>query len=618
MTVSRLLPLILVLLGIQLLARSSAMGTEAATPDAQRLLAAASAARTQFRPLSEGDVFRAQARLKHVVDQLQNRLADDGDNGRAWADYLKLNELQAQLRLAQVDPDALEAIYRQFNAGHYGLNRSCFMDVREALLQAIQVVRATKTPELDKAYTKYISALTEYLASYVKGPNTEQAVRIGEAIGWLEGIGQAPNLIAAVREELARPNLFVAVSERLVVAGIEDPVDETAPVRDVILGTDLYGTGRSVGNISASLAPNSSHAVFDITYLGVTNTRNTGYNGPVVIFSKGTTGIGARKRLWLNESGLHAHPARANATTRSDICDIQPQRGGRMVERIAWRKAMEQKHLAEVIASRHATARASRQVDDRADTMIKDVNRGFEHKFRRPTMERNLFPSKLRFTSSEDALRVVWLQATPAQLAAPAGPPPAVKDADFTVRVHESMINNAAQTTLAGLTISDDEFRMAVVELLGRLPEKLDAIPGEEPWGVSFDRAQPIEVHFADGGFQVTIRGRRYFKSGQPHPGMDISASYKFVHDASGFRAVRQGEVEVVPPGLGDDQRVGTRYQIIRTLLVRRFASIFETELRFENLALPGKWSSLNAMSMVQLESNDGWLTVAWKLSEKP
>lgn len=618
MTVNRSFLLILVLVGTPLLARISATGAEAVTPDAERLVAAASAAGTQFRPLSEGDVLRARTRLAHVVNQLERRLADDGDNGRAWAGYLKLNELQAQFRLAQIDPDALEPSYRRFNAGHYGLNRSYFTDVREALLQTIQVVRATKTPDLDKAYGKYVSALTEYLGSYVKGPNAEQAVRIGEAIGWLEGLGQAPDLIAAVREELARPNLFVAMSERLVVAGIEEPVDETAPVRDIILGTDIYGTGRSVGNISASLAPNSNHAVFDITYLGVTKTRNTGYNGPVVIFSDGKTGIGARKRLWLNESGLHSHPARANATTHSDICDIQPKRGSRMVERIAWRKATEQKHLAETIASRHAAERAGRQVDDRANAMIKDVNHNFENRFRRPTMERNLFPSKLRFATAEDSLRVTWLQAAPAQLAAPTEPPPAAKGADLAVRIHESMINNATQTSLAGLTMNDDEFRMAVVELLGRLPEKLNPIPGEEPWGISFDRARPVEVRFADGGFHVTIRGRRYFKSGQPQPGMNVSASYKIVHDDSGFRAVRQGEVEVVPPGLGDDERVGTRYQIIRTLLIRRFAPIFEKEIRFENLALPGKWSSLGAMPMVQLESNDGWLTIAWKLPAKP
>lgn len=618
MTVNRLFSLILVLVGTPLLARHSAMGAEAVAPDAQRLLAAASEAGTQFRPLSDGDVRRARTRLARAVDQLESRLAKDGDNGRAWADYLKLDELQAQLRVARIDPATLEPIYRRFNAGDYGLNRRYFTDVREALLQTIQVVRATESPDLDKAYGKYVSALTEYLGSYVKTPNAEQAVRIGEAIGWLESLGQAPDLIAAVREELARPNLFVSASERLVVAGIEDPVDETAPVRDVILGTDIYGTGRSVGNISVGLVPNSSHAVFDITYLGVTKTRNTGYNGPVVIFSNGKTGIGARKRLWLNELGLHGHPARANATTRSTICDIQPQRGGRMVERIAWRKAAEQKPLAEAIASQHAATRASRQVDDRAGAMIRDVNHGFEHEFRRPAMERDLFPSELQFTTSEDTLRVVWLQAGPTQLAAPDEPLPALEGADLAVRIHESMINNATQTSLAGLTMNDDEFRMAVVELLGRLPEKLNPIPGEEPWGISFHRAQPVEVRFADGGFQITIHGRRYFKGDQPHPGMNVSASYKIVHDDSGFRAVRQGEVEVVPPGLGDDQRVGTRYQIIRTLLMRRFAPLFEKEIRFENLVLPDKWSSLGVLPMVQLESSNGWLTIAWKVPEKP
>ncbi|MDZ7616556.1 MAG: hypothetical protein U1E05_06095 [Patescibacteria group bacterium] len=618
MTANRWGTLFLLFSGIALLSKGDALGGEAAKPDAERLFNAAATAETQFHPLTEKDVLRARMGLAGAVSRLEGRLAADGENGRAWAAYVKLADLQGLLGQSQLEPDALEAIYRRFGAGNYGLNRSYFTEVRDALLQTIQIIRATQTPELDKAYAKYVATLTEYLRSYVKEPSAEQAVRIGEAIGWLEGIGQAPDLIAAVREELARPNLFVTVSDRLVVAGMEEPVDETAPVRDVILGTSIHGVGRSVGNITATLTPNSSHAVFDITYLGVTTTRNTGYNGPVVIVSEGTTGIGATKRLWVNELGLHGHPTRANATTHSTICDIQAQRGGRMVERIAWRKAMEQKHLAEAIASRHAASRAGRQVDDRAAAMIAEVNHDFEHKFRRPATERNLFPSKLAFSTDEDALRVTWRQAAPAQLAAPTEPPAAMDGADLTVRIHESMINNGSQTALAGLTMNDDEFRMAVVELLGRLPEKLNPVPGEEPWGVSFDRAQPVEVRFVDGGVRVTIRGRRYFQGDQPHPGMNVSANYKIVHDESGFRAVRQGEVEVVPPGLGEEQRVGTRYQIIRTLLIRRFTPIFESEIRFEDIALPDKWSKVGAMSMVQLESNDGWLTIAWKLPEKP
>ncbi len=588
---------------------------EAAGPDVQRLLEAAEAAGA-LRPLSEKDLLRAREQLRKATERLEARLAEEGDNGRAWAEYLALDELQEQLEAEAIELSVLEAVYRRFNAGHYGLKRLGFAEVREALLTYTQVARAMETPELRKAYAQYVQTLSTYLRNYAEEPSAEQAVQIGDAIGWLESIGQAPELVAAVREELVRPNLFATVSQRLAAAGIDEPVDETEPVRDVILGTDIYGTGHSVGRVTAGLVPNDHHAVFDITYLGVTQTRNRGYNGPVVIHSRGTTGIGARKRLWLNATGLHSHPARANATTKSHLLDIQPQRGGRLVERIAWRKAFEQKSLAEGIASQHAAARAERRMDSQAVEMLTETNHAFEHEFRKPLVEHNLFPKKLRFGTSDDALRVVWLQAGSAQLAAPGGPPPAVETADLTLRLHESMVNNAAQTKLAGLTLSDTELRHAVEELLGQLPEQLKPVPGDEPWGISFDRARPVEVRFADDGFRVTIRGRRYFQADQPHPGMNVSAGYRIVHDEAGFRAVREGDVEVVPPGLAADERVGTRYQIVRTLLIRRFTPIFRQEFPLEDLELPGRWAEAGAMSVVRFEADGGWLTIAWKLPD--
>jgi len=612
------LPLMFVLFGSPLLVKTCVAEPTRETADAQRLLAAAEAAKQAFRPIAERDLLDARARLAAATDRLADRLAMDGANGQAWAEYLKLDALRGQIRQTEIDLESLETVYRRFNAGHYGLNRVWFTDVRNALLQTVQVARALEMPELEKAYVQYVEALTTYLRRYVQAPHAEQAVQIGEAIGWLESIGQAPDLIAAVREELARPNLFVAASERLVAAGIEEPVEETEPVRDVILGTDLYGTGRSVGEVAVRLVPNEHHAVLDLTYLGVTRTRNTGYNGPVVVFSRGTTGIGARKRLWVNASGLHSHEARANATTRSKLLDIQPQRGSRLIERVAWRRAMEQKPLAEAIASQHAAARAARKMDARAESMLEETNHDFTYRFRRPLYEHNLSPDQLRFGTGDKVLRVVWRHAEPGQLAAPEDPPPAVEKADLSVRLHQSVVNNAARTLLAGITLSDAEFRMAAVELLGRLPERLEAVPGEEPWGISFDRSRPIEVRFAEGGFQVTIRGRKYLQGDQVHPGMNITARYQIVHDASGFRAVRKGDIEVVPPGLADDQRVGTRYQIVRTLLIRRFGPIFEKEFRLEGLELPGKWSKLGALPVVQFKSDGGWLTLVWRVATSP
>ncbi len=611
-----LLPLVWALISNPLLANDLGQPSGVASPDVDHLLEVATTSREAFDPVTEGALVEAGNQLRAAAETLERRLARDGATGEGWAKFLRLGELRDQIRQPEIDLDALEAAYRRLSAGHYGLNHVWFAEVRDALLRYIQVARAIQTPELDKAYVQYVDSLADYLRRYVEQPTAERAVQIGEAIGWLESIGQAPELIEAVREQLARPNFFVAASGRLVGGGVEGPVDETAPVREVILGTDIHGTGHSVGQVSLSLVPNENHAIFDITYLGTTRTRNTGYNGPVVIHSRGKSDIGARKRVWMNERGLHSHPARAKAKTESTILDIQGRRRGGMVERTAWQRAREQQPQADAIASRRAAVRAERRMDGRVGPQLKEANDAIERRFRRPWTDHNVFPAKLRFSTGGDALRVVGLQAGPDQLAALGSPPPVIDGADLAVSVHESAFTNAAQTMLSGLTLHDADLSRMAERFLGQVPEQLEAMPGEEPWAIGFDRTLPVVVRFADGGLRVTLRARRFLEGDQPHPAMNVTAAYRIVHDESGFRAVREGDLEAVPPGWEEGQRLGTRQQIVRTLLVRRFGPMFEEEFRLEALELPEQWEELGALPVAQFDAADGWLTIAWKLPE--
>ena len=128
----------------------------------------------------------------------------------------------------------------------------------------------------------------------------------------------------------------------MVGAGIAGPVDEVAPIRDCILGTDISGTGRTVGQTTVSLFPDADEAVFDIILLAVNNSQSVGRNGPVCVYTTGRTGIGVCKRVWMDADGLSAHPAAANAETHTTISDICAVNGSQLIERIAWRRAGKQ------------------------------------------------------------------------------------------------------------------------------------------------------------------------------------------------------------------------------------------------------------------------------------
>ncbi|MHC4180602.1 MAG: hypothetical protein ACYSWU_24145, partial [Planctomycetota bacterium] len=514
------------------------------------------------------------------------------------------------------DLEVLDAVYRRFTAGHEGLELVWFLDVRDALRRYKEMAPNVGDPAVQARYGKLLDFLAERLGAYAAGPTAEDALLIGQAVRQLEEFRQAPELVAAIRHHYLRPNLLMSVSADVIAAGIEYPVDETAPVREVILGTDIYGTGHTTGRVRAELLAEESRAVIEAVFRGTVKSRNVGYNGPVKIFSNASTRAKARKRLWIDATGLGSRPAVSSAVTKTTITGIQARRGGRCIERLAWKRTCKQKAQAECIAARRAERRLSDQIDQRAEENLSKANRAFTDKFRKPLVDRRLFPQQLRFTTSRTSLQVVSLQADDSQLAAPTAPPELPEGCDLALSLHESAINNLASSALAGMTLRDEGFEAAVVQLLGELPEQLKPDEEQQGWGIAFWRRrdrQPLSVSFAEGGFRVTIRGRRFYRDDESHPGMNVTAIYKIVQTGQEFRAVRQGDLEILPPDFKPGQTLGADKIAIRKLLERRFGKVFKKEIMGEGFVLPGKWSQAGKMSSVHLASEDGWLTIGWK-----
>ena len=96
---------------------------------------------------------------------------------------------------------------------------------------------------------------------------------------------------------------------------------------------------------------------------------------------------------------------------------------------------------------------------------------------------------------------------------------------------------------------------------------------------------------------------------------MNVSAAYKIEESADGFKAVRQGDIEVLPPDFEPGKQIDARRQVIRKLLEKRFAKVFEPEILGKGFELPGKWKAAGWMRPIQAVARDGWLIIAWKRS---
>jgi hypothetical protein len=589
----------------------SAIGEEPVTAkkdSPEAIIAACQEAKSKFRPLTAEDLKLVKTELLEALSRLDARLKSEGPNGEDWRKYLLWETLQKELNQEGTpNRDQLNAVYQRYASGNEGLGFVWFLDVQSTLRRMLMVMGAIDNPQTKTLYEQNLDKLAAQLQAFSAKPTTENTLDVSESVRWLINARQAPELVEAIQQRFSQPNFYAEVSAEFVSAGLGEHVDDTTAICDYILGTDISGSGRTIGQTSAELTPDANHGVIDTLLFATTYSNTVGTHGPVCIYTNGTTHIGACKRLWVNENGIFSYPTVSNAVTQTQINDIQARR--KIIERIAWKKAGQQKASAEFVASQHAQQRVNGRIDDQASKTLDNAQRDYTNKFRRPLTEHKLFPEQLQFSSDKESLQVVSMQIGNSRLAAPA-PPPNADKADMIVRIHESMINNFTLDALGGMTVHEEKLQAAVIDMIGHLPDKLKGDEDQEPWAITFARRQPISVTFADDGFKITIRGSEYFKGDAGYPAMDITAIYKIEKTDKGFKAVRQGDVQIFPPGR---QKVGGREQAIKRLLEKRFSKVFEPEIIGDGFLFTGKLEKVGKMQPVAVQSRDGWLTLAWK-----
>ena len=585
-------------------------------PDAGSLAAACRLAKDAYTPNDEADLVRARSALVSAVERLDARLKAAGPSGDGWREFLRWETMQDQLTGPSApDLSVLESLYSDYGSGHEGLRLVWFDDVRLALKQYVYTARAIGNSELGKRYESLLDELAKRVESYGKTVSSDDAMVIGQAIQWLHDAGQAGWLVRAIRRNSHYPNLFAQASARFIRAAMSRDIDETQPVRDCILGTDIHATAHTVGGLDVELGDAEDRALIHVLMNGSVESDSIGYNGPVRIYNSATTRIDVRKTIMVDAKRIWALSATSNATTSTRIHDIQANKGRQLVEKIAWKRASRQKGQAECIASRHAEERVNRRVDDESDELVGRAEEAFQGKFRIPLIERKLFPEDLRFSSTAAYVSVASVQAGPFDLSAPSEPPALEGEPDVAIRVHESMVHNLTAGALAGMLLEEERVLSMATEMLGSLPEAFEPDENSEPWGITFARHAPIGVSFSDGRFKVTIRGRKFYKDQAEYPGMNISVAYKIEKTDAGYRAVRQGELEIFPPGFvpGSGRRLSAKQQVIRTMLQRQLGKMFDEVLVTEPIKFQGERSDRGALVLAQWKAQDGWLVMGWQ-----
>jgi hypothetical protein len=589
--------------------------------------AAAPTASPQFQPLTEADAQDDLAKVKAAAAALDQRFASAGSSANGWKEYLSWPAFEAELQKAKPDQAALADAYKNLAAGHEGLELKWFADLRTALGNYLFVAGAVGSPDLEAAVKSHLDEISKQVNALGNHPTTEKIRTLADNVLWLEMARRGKVAVDEVKSGFDAPNFQVNIGKELIDMGVGGPVDEVAPIDDYILGTTVHGTGRTVGQTSAALNVDpgtaANFATFDAMLNAVNHSNNVGRNGPVCIYTTGETCLAACKRFWIDAAGVHVYPACATAEAHTNINNIVSIKGRQFVERIAWKRAGKQKGEAEAIASQHAAYKLSGRVNAQADPQIQNANERYQAKVVTPLNERRAFPRQLHFATLANGLEIKGTVGLENQLTAPVGEggaaPALTQPADLSVAIHESMINNLAESVLAGVRLSDDMVQRIATDLTGSVPEKLKPEQNQEPFMIVFPperipRIDPVTVTFADDGFSVTLRGVEFYTGDRQQPGMYITANYKFAKAPEGYKAVRQGDLEIYGFGLKPGaKQLSAKQLATRNVLQKKFGKVFEPEIKFQGFKFAqGKLASAGQFVPKEIISQHGWLVIGY------
>jgi hypothetical protein len=556
-------------------------------------------------------------RIETATDFFRRKTSPE--NNAAWLEYLDLDPLRTSLQADQADPavgrEAVELHDRLVGIAP-GLELTVLRNLRDSLNRLIASLRFRDGDKSIETLARQLGSLAERIGQLDKNPSSDDAAAISAMVEILASAGQATDLITELRNTFGRPNAAILIGEPMVQTVIAQNVNQSRPVNDCILGTRVIGTATLRGTVSANLLPSLGAARIQVSLNGDVVSNNTGYNGPVRLFTTGHGTVHASRTITVNESGLQLEPVSVIAQMQTQINHIEPNRhlGKRLVRRIATKRAAEQKPQADQIANHKFRTQVGQQfaeqTADQGALEIPDFMRDV-----RPVLQRLSLVEPLRIWGSTDS--DMFIDATVRrhdQISTVVTRPRVSGPFAAVVQIHESAINNAAAPVLAGRTINERRLG-ELMEAAGRqLPTAGESDDEEQaPFEITFSRLRPIIFEAREQTIRLGVRGTRFAQgSREIRQPMEITAVYRAEQEIGGPVLLRRvGDVEVSFPG---NRRLTVSQAGMKSTIQKKFSGVFPVLLLDQPLIVP-QTAQLAAIrgKVFQprlVDARDGWLTV--------
>ncbi len=556
---------------------------------------------------------RAKADLIAAKGRLDSYLNTGGaDYAAAWKKFLSWDSLEAELAKSQPDALALGKVLAAFHFNKPGLELPQFTDVRNAL-RRYQVLAVATAENVDFRY-EYESAR----ARCEDSPTRENMYALGRVIGELEITGQIDSHTATeLRRPWSHPNSFIFVSSRVANHFVTRDIKEKEFINATIAGAQTSGWMNADCVLTVESRPNPNEAILELKLSGKTySPHSVSHRGRVTVVGSNSANLVGRTPVILSFDGLKLGQTTAGANVNVQIRDIQME--SQLLERIARRQAEKKLPEAEQAGARETEARVRKKLEDQAKPLIEQANATFEEKVKMPMARLGIMSTPWAGSTDERGVQFCTSEKDPFQLAAPE-PPPTWKDGlDFALCIHNSTLENSAETILAGREIHDKQWLDIIEMLTGRAPRAIWVHSRTERWSTVLATERPLEMQFHNGCIRVAFNFDEVSHADERHRvNARVEACFHPVIMPDGLMLHREGNltIDVSSQNLSADD-----VEEVRALLQHKFGGILQEDVYFDGLAPPagGFGSKMRQIKLESFRLEDSWCRIGYKLYDVP
>ena len=285
----------------------------------------------------------------------------------------------------------------------------------------------------------------------------------------------------------------------------EQRIDE-GPVRDFILGAEVFGVQRTVSGLSVDFLPSENSALFNFQLTGTTNNQTTSYTPQAAIQNRGRYDFVLNKRVqfngevvttWAPSALLRVDQQNIGAATPLAPLPIL----GRIAERTAINVANQRLPEAQQIAAYKVTQQVVPEFNESIDSEISKVNRTHLPSLRDwlTQYEMNDLTFSTKTTNSEVIIRAATATFVEPQQQLQISHPAS----HGAMLVDDGFLHSLLQRLpLAGLRISDMQAEAFLEN------HKIDFTANETPklFTLILDEQQPLEVFLRNGALEFEVR----------------------------------------------------------------------------------------------------------------